>query len=254
MLDASPGASWPVELTDGTIVLRPLGRRDGRTWNAVRSNNAAWLAPWEATRPEGAGRPLTFPAMVRSFDREAKAGRMLPLAIEADGRLAGQVTVSAIVWGSLRSGQIGYWIDRAEAGKGIVPTAVAMMVDHCFFGLGMHRLEVNIRQENEASLRVGEKLGFRPEGIRRRYLHIDGEWRDHATFALTPEDVPGGLLTRWRRAQRVLAARNPLDSPDLDRSAYSGPSVAAPRLRPVDDGPWSQNSRSAPARHTADGA
>lgn len=254
MLDSSPGASWPVELTDGTIRMRPLVRRDGRHWNAVRSNNADWLAPWEATRPEGLGRPLTFVSMVRSFDREAKAGRMLPLAIEMNGRLVGQVTVSAIVWGSLRSGQIGYWIDRSEAGQGIVPTAVAMMVDHCFFGLGMHRLEVNIRPENEASLRVVEKLGFRPEGIRRRYLHIDGEWRDHATFALTPEDVPGGLLTRWRRAQRVLAARNAAGHDGLDGSAYSGPPIAGPRHGSAGDGSWSQESPPAPARHTADGA
>jgi ribosomal-protein-alanine N-acetyltransferase len=224
------GTGWPIELSDGLIVLRPLSRRDSRTWNAVRSANADWLAPWEATHPEGVGRTLTFGAMVRGFDREARAGRMLPLAIELNGRLVGQVTVSGIVWGSLRSGQIGYWVDRAVAGQAVTPTAVAMMVDHCFFGLGMHRLEVNIRPENVASLRVVEKLGFRPEGVRRRYLHIDGAWRDHATFALTPEDVQGGLLTRWRRAQRVLAAQS-------DRHA-----------------PWSSQSSATPARHTGDGA
>lgn len=201
------GPGWPIELSDGVLTLRPLTRRDGKNWNAVRTANAQWLAPWEATHPEGTGRPLTFGAMVRGFDREARAGRMLPLAVSFDGRLVGQVTVSGIVWGSLRSGQIGYWIDRSVAGRGLMPTAVAMMVDHCFFGLGMHRLEVNIRPENTASLRVVDKLGFRPEGVRRRYLHIDGAWRDHATFALTPEDVPGGLLTRWRRAQRVLASQ-----------------------------------------------
>jgi len=133
---------------------------------------------------------------------------MLPLAVHLNGHFVGQVTVSGIVWGSLRSGQIGYWIDRSIAGQGVTPTAVAMTVDHCLFALGMHRLEVNIRPENVASLRVVEKLGFRAEGVRRRYLHIDGAWRDHATFAITPEDVPGGLLTRWRRAQRVLAAQN----------------------------------------------
>jgi ribosomal-protein-alanine N-acetyltransferase len=138
---------------------------------------------------------------------------MLPLAVHLNGRFVGQVTVSGIVWGSLRSGQIGYWVDRAVAGQGVMPTAVAMMVDHCLFGLGMHRLEVNIRPENVASLRVVEKLGFRPEGVRRGYLHIDGAWRDHATFAITPEDVPGGLLTRWRRAQRVLAAQNEEHAP-----------------------------------------
>ena len=208
MNELGAGVGWPIELSDGLITLRPLHRRDGKSWNAVRSANADWLAPWEATHPEGGGRPLTFGAMVRSFDREARAGRMIPLAVQLHDRLVGQVSVSGIVWGSLRSGQIGYWVDRAVAGQGITPTAVAMMVDHCLFGLGMHRLEVNIRPENTASLRVVEKLGFRAEGIRRRYLHIDGAWRDHASFAITPEDVPGGMLTRWRRSQRVLAARD----------------------------------------------
>ncbi|GAA3630461.1 GNAT family protein [Kineosporia mesophila] len=207
MTEIGAGLGWPIELSDGLITLRPLRRRDAKSWNAVRSANAEWLAPWEATHPEGAGRPLTFGAMVRSFDREARAGRMIPLAVQLHDRLVGQVSVSGIVWGSLRSGQIGYWVDRSVAGQGITPTAVAMMVDHCIFGLGMHRLEVNIRPENAASLRVVEKLGFRSEGIRRRYLHIDGAWRDHATFAVTADDVPGGMLTRWRRSQRVFAAR-----------------------------------------------
>ena len=39
-----------------------------------------------------------------------------------------------------------------------------------------------------------EKLGFREEGLRPRYLHIDGAWRDHLVFALTAEEVPEGLL------------------------------------------------------------
>jgi ribosomal-protein-alanine N-acetyltransferase len=45
---------------------------------------------------------------------------------------------------------------------------------------------------------VVEKLGFREEGLRRRFLHIDGSWRDHLCYALTAEDVRGGLLPRWR--------------------------------------------------------
>jgi ribosomal-protein-alanine N-acetyltransferase len=72
-----------------------------------------------------------------------------------------------------------------------------MATDHCFREVGLHRVEVNIRPENTASLRVVEKLGFRSEGLRERYLHIDGDWRDHLTFALCAEDVPDGLLPRW---------------------------------------------------------
>lgn len=206
MREPGIGTGWPVRLQDGPLVLRPLRRRDGAAWNSVRTANATWLAPWEATHPEQGTRAMTFGAMVRTLQREARAGRMLPFAIEYEGRFAGQVTVNNIVWGSLRSGQIGYWVDRSVAGHGIMPHAVAMTVDHCFFGLGLHRIEVSIRPENAPSLRVVEKLGFRHEGLRRRYLHIDGAWRDHATFALTAEDVPGGLVTRWRRVQRMAAA------------------------------------------------
>lgn len=185
--------------------MRPMRRRDARRWRSVRAVNADWLAPWEATNPDPTGAPPTYYQMVRSFNREARTGRILPFAVELDGVLVGQVTVSGLAGGSLRSGQIGYWVDRRVAGRGVIPSAVAMAVDHCFFTLGMHRMEVNIRPENRASLRVVEKLGFRPEGLRRRYLHIDGAWRDHLTFALTVEDVPGGMLPRWRALAADLA-------------------------------------------------
>jgi ribosomal-protein-alanine N-acetyltransferase len=218
------GRGWPVELSEGDVVLRPLRQRDARRWRAVRVANVEWLAPWEATHPDPQSVPPTYGQMVRAFAREARAGRMLPFAVDAGGVLVGQLTVSGIAWGSLRSAQVGYWVDHRVAGRGIIQTAVALSVDHCFFTLGLHRLEVNIRPENRASLRVVEKLGFRPEGVRRRYLHIDGAWRDHATFALTVDDVPGGLLPRWRRvAGNLDAARSqesqqsPPDSPATHR-------------------------------------
>ena len=48
---------------------------------------------------------------------------------------------------------------------------------------------------------VVRKLGFRDEGLREHYLHIDGAWRDHRTFALTTEDLRGATFTdRLRRA------------------------------------------------------
>ncbi len=62
-------------------------------------------------------------------------------------------------------------------------------------------MEICIRPENAASLRIVQKLGFRYEGLRRRYIHIDGDWRDHYAFALTREDVPQGVLARWLSGQ-----------------------------------------------------
>ncbi len=136
--------------------------------------------------------------MVRFLRDEADAGRMLPFVVTYEGELVGQLTVANITWGSMCSATAGYWVDEAVAGRGVMPTALALATDHCFGVMGLHRMEINIRPENIPSRRVAEKLGFRDEGIRVRYLHIDGAWRDHISFALTAEEVPGGLLARWR--------------------------------------------------------
>jgi [ribosomal protein S5]-alanine N-acetyltransferase len=188
--------SWPVVLEDGDVRLRPLRYRDAREWRRLRGTNVAWLTPWEATSPDPDTPPPAFATMVRHLSRQARQGRTLPWAVEHEGVLAGQLTVAGIAWGSLRSATVGYWVDGRRAGRGVIPTAVALAVDHCF-GTGLHRVEINIRPENAASLRVVAKLGFRDEGVRLRYLHIDGAWRDHRTFALTAEEVPHGLLARW---------------------------------------------------------
>ncbi|MEZ0065202.1 ribosomal-protein-alanine N-acetyltransferase [Streptacidiphilus sp. MAP12-20] len=139
----------------------------------------------------------TYRQMVRFLRAEAHAGRMLPFVVTYEGQLVGQLTVGGITWGSMCSANIGYWIDESYAGRGIIPTVVALSVDHCFQSMGLHRIEVCIRPENLPSRRVVEKLGFREEGLRPRYLHIDGGWRDHLVFALTADEVPEGLLARW---------------------------------------------------------
>jgi len=190
---------WPVTLRDGHVGLRPLRLRDNARWREVRMRNAEWLRQWEATSPEPERDVApTYSAMVRRLRGEAREGRTMPFVVTWDGDLVGQLTVGGIAWGSLRSAHIGYWVDQRVAGRGIMPTAVALATDHCF-ATGLHRIEINIRPENIASRRVVEKLGFRPEGLRPAYLHIDGDWRDHLSFALTAEEVPGGLLTRWQQ-------------------------------------------------------
>jgi ribosomal-protein-alanine N-acetyltransferase len=189
---------WPATLREGDVAMRPIRKRDREAWLEVRGRNLAWLSPWEAT-PPNAGNPVAFPTMVRNLRRQARQGEMLPFVVTYRGKLAGQLTVGGITWGSLCAAHIGYWVDSAVAGRGVMPTAVALAADHCFSVVGLHRLEVNIRPENTASLRVVEKLGFRDEGVRRAFLHIAGDWRDHRTFALTAEELPpGGLLGRWR--------------------------------------------------------
>jgi ribosomal-protein-alanine N-acetyltransferase len=180
------------------VVLRPLRYSDAAAWRDARRRNTAWLLPWDATVPPGSeDRPTTFRSLVRRLRRQARRGTTYPFVIEVDGRFAGQVTINNVVRGSARFASIGYWIDREYAGRGLVPLAVALAVDHCFTGLGLHRVEIAIRPENSNSLRVVEKLGIREIGYAPRFLHIDGDWRDHRLYALTREEVGAtGLVGR----------------------------------------------------------
>ena len=196
---------WSPTVSDGDITLRLIRQRDAGEWREVRRRNREWLQPWEASLPPEASLitdvPATFGQMVRRMRKDARAGRALPWAILVDGRLAGQLTVGGITYGSLRSAYIGYWIDKDLAGRGIMPAAVALACDYCFDNVRLHRIEINIRPENTASLRVVDKIGLRKEGDRPKYLHIDGEWRDHVTYVVMAGEFPDGVLSRLKARQ-----------------------------------------------------
>ncbi|UPK74362.1 GNAT family N-acetyltransferase [Nocardioidaceae bacterium SCSIO 66511] len=188
----------------GALQLRPLSRRDAGTWQRLHQSNRDWLQRWEATVPRGGPHaPQSFRRLVRSLRQQARDGRALPFAICYDGPMIGQLTVAGVTWGSARWAQIGYWISEAYAGRGLTTLAVAMTVDHCFSAVGLHRIEIAIRPENAASLRVVEKLGFTEIGLSRAYLHIDGDWRDHLLFAMTVDEAGGRLVDRVADAADV---------------------------------------------------
>ena len=200
-MTAHPG--WPAKLAAGPVQLRAPRLRDGRAWSEVRLRNQNWLEPWEPSSPfawADRNSSSAWPQMHSALKRAARNGTMLPFMLIYGGRLAGQMTVSNIVHGVQRSCTVGYWIDGALAGRGIIPTALALVIDHCFTEVSMHRVEIDIRPENKASLRVVEKLGLRREGYYERYLDIDGAWRDHVAYALTVEELKGQtMLSRLAR-------------------------------------------------------
>ncbi|YAL82796.1 GNAT family N-acetyltransferase [Dermacoccaceae bacterium W4C1] len=199
---------WPVSVGDSwagsRVTLRRLHpRRDREEWSRLRRANFGWTAPWDSTSPYPTQRS-TFSAMARNADREAKAGRSLPFVIDLDGELVGQMHLFGITRGALQGGAAGYWVDRRVAGRGIAPFALAMLIDHAFGPVRLHRVEVNIRPDNAASLRVVHKLGLRDEGIRLRYLHIAGRWHDHRTFAVTSEELAAETaVARFRRLSQA---------------------------------------------------
>lgn len=188
----------PFKLVFEDVCVRPLRLRDWRQLELILQSEREWLEPWEATVP-GGSRLLDVKGMVRNLLRQHRDGSALAAIIEYRGEMVGQLNVANILYGSVSSGSIGYWVSEKFAGKGITPVAVALIVDYMFVRMGLHRAEIAIRPENKASLRIVEKLSFRHEGTKHRFIHIDGDWRDHEIFAITREEAKGGVLARYSR-------------------------------------------------------
>ncbi|MGG7465694.1 MULTISPECIES: GNAT family N-acetyltransferase [unclassified Plantibacter] len=206
-------------LKHGRVSIRPIRVRDARALERELIENRSWLQQWEATSPYGPVQ-TDVKASIRSLQNHARTGGGVPFIIEYDGEFAGQLNVSGITYGSVASASIGYWVSERFAGRGVTPAAVALATDYCFGQLQLHRMEICIRPENGPSLRVVEKLGFRYEGLRRRFIHIDGDWRDHFCFALVREELPHGVLARWLEGQ---VSKEAAAIPEADRRAAASP-------------------------------
>lgn len=189
----------PSSLGSGRVGIRLIRRGDAKVLERLLTADRQWLGPWEATHPGGlTPQPgsVSLRPVIKRLRQQFQEGRGVPFVMTYDGEVVGQLSASDISRGALWSASIGYWISSSFAGRGITPVAVALAIDYLFSTVGLHRVEICIRPENGASLRVVEKLGLRYEGRRQRYIHIDGGWRDHESFAVTREEVSGSMLAR----------------------------------------------------------
>lgn len=174
------------------VVLRPLVPQDFNAWSEVRRRNGEWLTQWEPMRlphhPDPETNREVFAARCGSRDRERLAGSQYAFGIFVDGTFAGELNLNNIVRGAMQSATIGYWIDRARAGRSLMSESIVVLMQFAFEELNLHRLEICIIPRNSNSRRVVEKLDLREEGIAQRFLEINGAWEDHVRFGFTIEE------------------------------------------------------------------
>nr|WP_249361852.1 GNAT family protein [Gordonia araii] len=188
------------------MLLRPIKLRDAADWSRLRIRNQDLLLPWEPTSDgnwAARHQRSNWPPLYSVLKSEAKRGALLPFVIEVDGEYVGQLTIGSVQRGAVRSAWIGYWVDRDWTGKGIATAAVALGVDHAFGPMGLHRLEATVQPPNAASRAVLAKVGFRHEGVLKRYMDVNGRWRDHDLFALTTEEIMSSAVEALVRAGRA---------------------------------------------------
>lgn len=110
------------------------------------------------------------------------------LLVDAADDLVGVVNANEIVRGAFRSCYLGYYAFAGAAGRGLMRTGMALVLDELFGPMELHRAEANIQPGNARSIGLVRSLGFRLEGFSPDYLYIDGAWRDHERWALLATD------------------------------------------------------------------
>jgi ribosomal-protein-alanine N-acetyltransferase len=173
-------------------IVRP-SRADQADFLALTGASERFHRPWAHPPRDAAG----FRDLLRrdtSDDTEALLVRR-----NADDALVGVFVLSQIFRRAFQSAYLGYYGSAEHAGQGYMSAGLALVLDHAFGALGLHRVEANIQPENEASLALARRAGFRREGFSPRYLKIGGRWRDHERWAILNEE--------WAELRRSQPAR-----------------------------------------------
>ncbi|WP_306322387.1 MULTISPECIES: GNAT family N-acetyltransferase [unclassified Streptomyces] len=168
------------------IELRRAVPDDAAALTEAVVRNREFMEPWEPFRSQG------YYTEAAQVERIAEPGGALWLLFDhaAGGRVAGRVALSGIHLGPLCSANLGYWSDADYRGRGLIPAAVEEVCRAGREELGLHRIEAGTLVDNTASQRVLAKCGFERYGLAPKFLHINGEWRDHVLFQRILHDDP----------------------------------------------------------------
>ena len=177
-----------VELHGPRLVVRPPRAGDAEDWAATRNRNRAFLTPFEPLWPD---EDLTAAHFTQRLARQAadwRLGRGQPfLVFLHDGALAGGININNIARGAAQYASLGYWLDEARQGQGLMLEALNLIIAYGFEEVRLHRFNAGCLTHNTRSHNLLFRCGFRVEGMAEKYLEINGEWRDHVLFGLPVE-------------------------------------------------------------------
>lgn len=123
-----------------------------------------------------------------------ETGKSFLICVTDSNNIAGQITLSQIFYKGFQNAYLGYHLFSGYTGRGFMTEAVDVVLRYAFDELKLHRVEANVQPDNKPSIAVLKRNGFAKEGFSRRYLKINGRWRDHERWALLSED--------WKQSKR----------------------------------------------------
>ncbi|MDU0156418.1 GNAT family N-acetyltransferase [Bacillus cabrialesii] len=178
-------------LEGSTIYLRPLEVTDAEDNLRLQSENRDFFEQFSMIRADDYYSVEGQRKRIAEYQERMKKDTEYHFGIftVSDDTLIGTVSLFQIIRGALQTAFIGYFLDKAHNGKGLMTEAVRLIVDYAFHELKLHRIEAGVMPRNLGSMRVLEKAGFHKEGIARKNVKINGIWEDHQVLAiLNPDD------------------------------------------------------------------
>mgnify|MGYP001411807818 FL=1 len=178
------------KLTGERVFLRPPKRRDALKWQKLRMSSKSFLVPWE---PSWDASSCTRRAYLRYFKNSnylANMDRAYSFLIfkNEDKTLLGGINIGNVRRGVSQSASLGYWIGEKYSRNGYMKEALKLLIPSLFVDLRLNRIEAATLEENIASKNLLKKIGFKKEGVLRKYLKINGTWRDHILYGLLEND------------------------------------------------------------------
>lgn len=164
------------------VFLRSPTVEDGESFLAAVHASVTLHHPWVAP-PDS---PDAFASYLQRLAREDCDGRLI--CLRPTGALVGVINLNNIIRGAFQNAFLGYYAFVPFAGQGLMQEGLELMLTHAFHEVGLHRVEANIQPGNHASLNLVQRCGFSKEGFSRRYLQVNGDWRDHERWALLAEN------------------------------------------------------------------
>lgn len=167
--------------SNNTVSLHPLQITDLEALQEAANKSQDRLVPWYST-------PQTVESW-REFIQRRLGPNDLGFLVRrtSDAELVGFIDITNIVRGVFQSAYLSYFSVSPHEGQGFMALGLRLLVEHAFTELHLHRLEANIRPENEKSIALVKRTGFAREGYSPRYLKLDGAWRDHERWAILAE-------------------------------------------------------------------
>ncbi|VVN88251.1 GNAT family N-acetyltransferase [Pseudomonas fluorescens] len=118
------------------------------------------------------------------YQLSRSAGTEWRFALFDSEKVIGVINFDQIVKGPFQACYLGYSIDSEYQGKGLMREALSQTISFVVRELDLNRVMANYEPSNQRSARLLKSLGFEREGYARKYLKLNGIWRDHILTSL----------------------------------------------------------------------